>query len=227
MNREERGTVNTCRTDHTSCTEHTVNITACARWLKPQRTNRAIGWLRWCRRMATNVAIAIHRRGRSARHSKMLSGQLNLAGLPEPPQPERFRLVKFDPIENLYRFISMDVDHDLFGVILTRHWGRVGVAYNTETIPSPSREAAIAFLNRYYAKKRKKGYLDLEGAIENAILVGAKCQKRSFARQSEIETVVSLAGGGDGPLFSERAKGAAGAETATVIPFRARWPNHF
>lgn len=66
---------------------------------------------------------------------------------------------RLDPSRNMARFYALAVEGDLFGgVVLVRHWGRIGcpgVTRRDEYRCEPDALAALAKLGRV---KRRKGY---------------------------------------------------------------------
>lgn len=159
---------------------------------------------------------------RAPRHARALLACPSQCPFPEPGSLEKFQLVKFDPAGNCYRYISMEIAQDLFGIVIMRRWGRVGMVQNVESIPVPSKDAASLFINRYHLKKRRKGYEDLIGAIEGVFLLGARLQKRSLLKQLDAEKIVAVAPGA-GPLFASSdpdKRHAAGGELVHLFPDR-------
>ena len=59
-------------------------------------------------------------------------------------------------------FYVLTLERDLFGnVVVTRQWGRVGMAGRQITEPFPTEEAAVDAMTALATAKRKRGYGDL------------------------------------------------------------------
>jgi predicted DNA-binding WGR domain protein len=68
-------------------------------------------------------------------------------------------LERRQPELNMARFYVLDIEHDLFGTIVTkRTWGRIGTYGRTLTTPFASMEVAMLELARLERAKRRRGY---------------------------------------------------------------------
>ena len=75
-----------------------------------------------------------------------------------PPPIDLERLM---PERNMARFYRLDVERDLFGVILARRtWGRIGTFGQSLVLPCPTVSDARAELERLERLKRRRGYSD-------------------------------------------------------------------
>ena len=76
-----------------------------------------------------------------------------------PEVPCTTALQRIDPVRNMARFYSMDVERDLFGrVVLVRRWGRIGTAGRTRMDEHPDEGRAITALLQIEFVKRRRGY---------------------------------------------------------------------
>lgn len=68
-------------------------------------------------------------------------------------------LERIEPSRNMARFYALEIEADLFGhVLAVRRWGRIGTTGRRHSIPCPSRELAIAEIERLRAAKICRGY---------------------------------------------------------------------
>lgn len=68
-------------------------------------------------------------------------------------------LRRIDPMKNMARFYSMEVDRDLFGnVVLVRRWGRIGTAGRIRLDEYAGEGEALVALQVLQAAKKRRGY---------------------------------------------------------------------
>jgi predicted DNA-binding WGR domain protein len=64
-----------------------------------------------------------------------------------------------DPLRNMARFYSLDVERDLFGrVVLVRRWGRIGTAGKVRLDEYSEEGRALAAMEAMKARKMRRGY---------------------------------------------------------------------
>ena len=68
-------------------------------------------------------------------------------------------LHRIDPARRMARFYALDVQRDLFGiVVLVKAWGRIGSYGHVVSEPHPTEAQAVAALQRHMERKRRRGY---------------------------------------------------------------------
>ena len=68
-------------------------------------------------------------------------------------------LRRIDPVKNMARFYSLEVERDLLGrIVLVRRWGRIGSAGKTRLDEHVGEGEAMAALQALQSAKRRKGY---------------------------------------------------------------------
>ena len=66
---------------------------------------------------------------------------------------------RVDPMRNMRRFYSLDVERDLFGrVVLVRRWGRIGTAGKVRLDEYPGEGEALAAMAALERQKVRRGY---------------------------------------------------------------------
>lgn len=72
---------------------------------------------------------------------------------------QALHLIRCDPSCNMARFYRMQIAPDLFGgVVLIRHWGRIGTSGQERRQWWPVSSMAETALQDWAAKKLRKGY---------------------------------------------------------------------
>lgn len=57
------------------------------------------------------------------------------------------------------RFYALEIEADLFGhALAVRRWGRIGTMGRRQSLPCPSRDIAVAEVERLLAAKLRRGY---------------------------------------------------------------------
>jgi predicted DNA-binding WGR domain protein len=78
-------------------------------------------------------------------------------GLPQFPEP--VLLHRIDPARNMRRFYRLDVLPDLFGgVLLVKHWGRIGSRGQCQTRRFEDAAAANIAMRAQARRKERRGY---------------------------------------------------------------------
>lgn len=68
------------------------------------------------------------------------------------------------PPDNMARFYRLEVRPTLFGEwSVVRIWGRIGASGREQFETHPTRDAAMALMERLERTKRRRGYIALEG----------------------------------------------------------------
>ncbi|CAN7700857.1 WGR domain-containing protein [Rhizobium sp. LjRoot254] len=68
-------------------------------------------------------------------------------------------LERIDSGRNMARFYALEIEADLFGhVLAVRRWGRIGTTGRQQSLPCPSRDLAIAEVERLRDVKIGRGY---------------------------------------------------------------------
>ncbi|MDB5555755.1 MAG: hypothetical protein JWL86_5739 [Rhizobium sp.] len=74
------------------------------------------------------------------------------------PAPQIY-LERIDPDCNMARFYALEIEADLFGhVLAVRRWGRIGTTGRRQSLPCPSRDFAMAEVERLRRIKMGRGY---------------------------------------------------------------------
>ncbi len=77
------------------------------------------------------------------------------------PLPSPISLRRVNPVRNMRRFYSLDVERDLFGrVVLVRRWGRIGTAGRVQLDECQEEGAALAALRALLDRKQRRGYCE-------------------------------------------------------------------
>ena len=73
--------------------------------------------------------------------------------------PNEAHLTRVEPAANMERYYALEVAPDLFGgYALTRSWGRIGRSRTTRVELHPTEAAALAALQAWRDRKRRRGY---------------------------------------------------------------------
>ena len=76
------------------------------------------------------------------------------------PTPQIY-LERIEPSRNMARFYALEIEADLFGhVLAVRRWGRIGTVGQRQSLPCPSRDVAMAEVERLLRIKMRRGYCE-------------------------------------------------------------------